>query len=102
MPVRCQVAFGSASIWISTSGLSAFAAVTPIPRNSIAVLPFLNLTQGIKEDKEFADGITEELSDKLSKVPGLRVPSPTSSFYFKNKKVPRGRCRKSVRGSVCA
>src|SRR4029077_14794619 len=30
---------------------------------------------------------TEELIDRLSKIPGLRVPPPTSSFYFKGKKV---------------
>jgi transcriptional activator of cad operon len=55
-------------------------------QKSIAVLPFLDLTEGMKEE-EFADGMTEELIDKLSKVPGLRVPTATSSFYFKNKQV---------------
>ena len=57
------------------------------PARSIAVLPFLDLTEGMKEG-EFADGMTEELIDKLSKIPGLRVASPTSSFYFKDKQVP--------------
>jgi TolB-like protein len=32
--------------------------------------------------------MTEKLIDKLSKIPGLRVPSPTSSFYFKGKLWP--------------
>jgi hypothetical protein len=32
--------------------------------------------------------MTEELIDKLSKIPGLRVPAPTSSFYFKGKQIP--------------
>jgi TolB-like protein len=32
--------------------------------------------------------MTEELIDKLSKIPGLRVPAPTSSFYFKGKRIP--------------
>jgi len=36
---------------------------------------------------EFADGMTEELIDKLSKVSGLRVPSPTASFYYKDKEL---------------
>ncbi len=53
---------------------------------SIAVLPFLDLTQGMKEE-EFADGITEELIGRLSKVPGLQVPAPTASFYFKGKQI---------------
>ncbi|HET9408024.1 MAG TPA: winged helix-turn-helix domain-containing protein [Candidatus Sulfotelmatobacter sp.] len=64
---------------------SAGTALEP-QRNSIAVLPFLDLTEGMKEE-EFADGMTEELIDKLSKVPGLQVPAPTSSFYFKGKQV---------------
>jgi TolB-like protein/DNA-binding winged helix-turn-helix (wHTH) protein len=53
---------------------------------SIVVLPFLDLTDGMKEEV-FADGMTEELIDKLSKVRGVRVPSPTSSFYYKGKKI---------------
>lgn len=56
-------------------------------QKSVAVLPFLDLTDGMKEE-EFADGMTEELIDKLSKIPDFRVPAPTSSFYFKGKKVP--------------
>ena len=31
--------------------------------------------------------MTEELIDKLSKVSGLRVPSPTASFYYKDKEL---------------
>jgi TolB-like protein len=31
--------------------------------------------------------MTEELINKLSKVKGLRVPSPTASFYFKGKQL---------------
>jgi len=66
---------------------SASAAIVAQPANSVAVLPFLDLTEGMKEE-EFADGMTEELIDKLSKIPALRVPAPTSSFYFKGKQVP--------------
>jgi TolB-like protein len=40
------------------------------------------------KNEEFADGMTEELIDKLSKIPGVHVPSPTSSFYFKGKQLP--------------
>lgn len=58
-----------------------------LTEKSIAVLPFLDLTEGMKEE-EFADGMTEELIDRLIKVPGFRVPPPTSSFYFKNKQIP--------------
>jgi transcriptional activator of cad operon len=57
-------------------------------QNSVAVLPFLDLTSESMDQEYFADGITEELIDRLSKIPGLRVPAPTSSFYFKNRKEP--------------
>ncbi|HUD53924.1 MAG TPA: winged helix-turn-helix domain-containing protein [Terracidiphilus sp.] len=74
------------------------AALSGIPvqtEKSIAVLPFLDLTQGMKEE-EFADGMTEELIDKLAKVPGLRVPPPTSSFVYKGKQVPIAEIARSL------
>jgi transcriptional activator of cad operon len=67
---------------------AASQAVAPPPEKSIAVLPFLDLTDEMNEEP-FADGMTEELIDKLSKIPDLRVPPPTSSFYFKGKLWPR-------------
>jgi TolB-like protein/DNA-binding winged helix-turn-helix (wHTH) protein len=72
---------------VANNNQSASPAIAPRPQNSIAVLPFLDLTEGMKEE-EFADGMTEELIDKLSKIPGLRVSAPTSSFYFKGKQIP--------------
>jgi transcriptional activator of cad operon len=66
---------------------AALTAVAAQSQKSIAVLPFLDLTEGMKEE-EFADGMTEELIDRLSKIQGLRVPAPTSSFYFKGKQIP--------------
>ena len=64
------------------------SALAQPSQNSIAVLPFLDLTDAMNQEP-FADGMTEELIDKLSKVPGLRVPSPTASFYFKGQLWPR-------------
>lgn len=71
------------------------AAVAPRLQKSVAVLPFLDLTKGMKEE-EFADGMTEELIDRLSKIPGLRIPSPTSSFYFKGKQMSIGEIAKTL------
>jgi len=68
---------------ISGRNRSASASIAP-PAASVGVLPFLDLTEGMR-DEEFADGMTEELIDKLSKVPGVRVPSATASFYYKGK-----------------
>ena len=74
----------------------ASPAAAPRPQKSIAVLPFIDLTEGMKEE-EFADGVTEELIDRLIRIPGLRVPPPTSSFYFKNKKKPVAEIAKTLR-----
>ena len=55
-----------------------------IPEKSVAVLPFVDMSE--KKDQEyFSDGLSEELIDMLTKVPDLRVPARTSSFYFKGK-----------------
>jgi transcriptional activator of cad operon len=75
---------------------STIALTQPaLPQKSVAVIPFLDLTQGMKEE-EFADGITEEMIDKLTKIPGLRVPSATASFYFKGKQIPVADIAKSL------
>jgi transcriptional activator of cad operon len=80
-------------------GSNVHAASTPVAvpaQNSVAVLPFLDLTSESMDQEYFADGITEELIDRLSKIPGLRVPPPTSSFYFKGKKVAIADIAKSL------
>jgi transcriptional activator of cad operon len=71
---------------------AADAAASP---KAIAVLPFLDLTDGMNEEP-FADGMTEELIHRLSKVKGLRVPAPTASFYFKGKQLPVDEIAKSL------
>ena len=49
---------------------------------TIAVLPFIDMSE--KQDQEyFSDGLSVELMDLLTKVPGLHVSARTSSFYFK-------------------
>jgi TolB-like protein len=58
----------------------------PPQQKSIAVIPFLDLTEGMTQET-FADGMTEELIHRLSKISGLHVPAPTSSFYFKGKQI---------------
>jgi TolB-like protein/DNA-binding winged helix-turn-helix (wHTH) protein/Flp pilus assembly protein TadD len=61
-------------------------AATPVPvsRSSVAVLPFVDMSE--KKDQEyFGDGMAEEILDLLAKVPGLTVIGRTSSFQFKGK-----------------
>src|SRR5438128_7235914 len=71
------------------------AAVQPpptgstIPEKSIAVLPFVDMSQA-KDQEYFCDGISEEILDTLAKVDGLRVVARTSSFSFKGKNADVG------------
>src|SRR5438477_10032970 len=54
------------------------------PEKSIAVLPFLDLSE-TKDQEYFCDGMSEEIIDALAKVEGLRVVARASSFSFKGK-----------------
>src|SRR5438094_1108701 len=54
------------------------------PEKSIAVLPFLDLSE-TKDQEYFCDGMSEEIIDALAKVEGLRVIARASSFSFKGK-----------------
>jgi adenylate cyclase len=54
------------------------------PKNSIAVLPFANMSGDPKKDY-FSDGIADEVLDDLAGTPQLQVAARTSSFAFKNK-----------------
>ena len=74
---------------VSTGGTASLAVPTAAPAvsdNSIAVLPFVNMSSD-KEQDFFSDGITEELLNLLAKIPQMQVTARTSSFAFKGKEV---------------
>ncbi|MEX2149480.1 MAG: tetratricopeptide repeat protein [Steroidobacteraceae bacterium] len=56
------------------------------PLNSIAVLPFLNMS-GDSRDDYLGNGLAEELSHRLAKIPGLRVAARTSAFAVMGKEL---------------
>jgi len=51
-------------------------------KNSVAVLPFVDLSQA-GDQEFFADGISEEILNVLVRIPRLKVAGRTSSFSFK-------------------
>src|SRR3984885_1197104 len=77
-------------------GLVCFSITDRVPERSVAVLPFIDLTTQAMNEEYFADGMTEELIDRLSRLPGLRVPAPTASFFFKGKQLPVAAMAKSL------
>jgi serine/threonine-protein kinase len=56
----------------------------PPPEQSIAVLPFVNMSND-PDNEYFSDGISEELLNVLAKIEDFRVTGRTSSFSFKGK-----------------
>src|SRR5438552_13419544 len=60
------------------------ATPTTAGHNSIAVLPFVNIS-GKPDEDYFSDGMTEELLNVLAKIPKLNVVARTSVFEFKGK-----------------
>ncbi len=54
--------------------------------NSIAVLPFVDMSAG-HDQAWLSDGISEEILNRLSKPGGLRVIARTSSFSFRDRPV---------------
>lgn len=54
---------------------------------SVAVLPFVAMSRG-PDDEYFADGLTEEILNSLTRLPELLVTARTSSFHFKGQDLP--------------
>ncbi|HVF40696.1 MAG TPA: protein kinase [Gemmatimonadaceae bacterium] len=69
---------------ISTENTGASADLS-----SVAVLPLVNVG-GSQTDEYFSDGMTDELANALSKLPGLRVASRTSAYAFKGRRTDVG------------
>jgi TolB-like protein len=69
-----------------SSGQAA-AEIETASRQSVAVLPFIAMSNG-PDDGYFADGLTEEILNALAQLPELLVTARTSAFAFKNQEVP--------------
>ena len=67
-----------------TAQTASVAPVNAPDQKSVAVLPFVNLSDD-KGSEYFSDGVSEELLTVLQKIPGLHVAARTSAFSFKGK-----------------
>jgi TolB-like protein len=61
-------------------------AATPPGRICVAVLPFVNMSPEPEQDY-FCDGISEEITNSLTRVSGMKVIARTSAFHFKGANV---------------
>jgi adenylate cyclase len=61
-------------------------ALTSPPPQSIVVLPFTNAARD-PEQEYFVDGMTEDLTTDLSRIPGAFVIAPATAFTYKGKPI---------------
>ena len=66
------------------SGSDDFLTMAGPTARSIAVLPFVNMSND-PEQEYFSDGISEEIINTLVQIEGLKVAGRTSAYSFKNK-----------------
>jgi TolB-like protein len=94
LPKALWALIGVGLLAVAVVAVDRFAPSTPktapappadnIPANSIAVLPFTDVSRQ-KDQEYFSNGLSEELINQLSRIPSLRVPGRRSSFFFKGK-----------------
>ena len=93
----------------AVAGLSAPSAPTappisqpPIaPRLSIVVLPFANLSND-PEQQYFADGITEDVTTDLSRIPHMFVISRNTAFAYQGKRVDTKQIGRELSVRMCS
>jgi serine/threonine protein kinase/Tfp pilus assembly protein PilF len=66
------------------ASIPASASEAPVPENSIAVLPFTNMSAD-EGQEYFCDGIAEDIINDLTQVDGLYVVARTSAFALKGR-----------------
>ncbi|HTF95087.1 MAG TPA: winged helix-turn-helix domain-containing protein [Cellvibrio sp.] len=80
--IKKRLLFG-VGLAIVVSGLSLLSLSFVSAPVTIAILPLANLSPDPGQDY-FADGLTEDLINQLSRIEGLQVTGRISSFYFKD------------------
>lgn len=86
---RRKALVGIAAIVVIAAGLTValkFGGVGAASK-SVAVLPFIDLSEGMVNE-EFADGLSEEIIERLARSEDLQVSPPAASFRFKYKETP--------------
>ncbi len=96
----------AAAVWLyEADSVSPVETAPNVPRNSLAVLPFNNLTPDA-EFGYFTDGLTETVTNSLTRVAGLRVIASNSTANFRAEELNLGllsqelRISHAVQGSV--
>jgi serine/threonine protein kinase/Tfp pilus assembly protein PilF len=82
--IAIVAAIAADRLLLSKPVASAPRSTSTSPSRSVAVLPFADMSEN-HDQEYFSNGLSEELIELLTQVPGFQVPARTSSFYFKGK-----------------
>jgi len=87
-PSTALIAIGAAFVFAVALlvGVAAWRGRSAVDIRSLAVLPFENVG-GDTANAYFADGMADELTSELSKVPGLTLASRSAAFRFRGQNV---------------
>jgi adenylate cyclase len=85
-PVRVYALLPEPAPTLTSAGAVAIPEAAATPRLSIVVLPFANLSDD-PEQQYFADGMTEDLTTDLSRIPHMLVISRNTAFTYRNKPI---------------
>ena len=87
MSGRVNAGVSAAALGASSRAALPVGAPLPLPdKPSLAVLPFQNMT-GDAEQEYFVDGMVEEITTAIARLPWLFVIARNSSFTYKDKAV---------------
>ena len=86
LAVLLLVMFGAAWLWLQRPAPSAADAGEEGPPYTLAVLPFVDLSENA-DNGWLADGLAEELLGMLGRFDAFRVPARSSSFQFRDRAV---------------
>lgn len=96
--LRAALAEVEPSAALAAAGTPSWPAASPaaapsrgagfdeVPRTSILVMPFRNMS-GLAEEDYFVDGMTEEITDALSRLPWLFVVAAGTAFTYRGRRV---------------
>jgi len=82
--------YAAAAVLIAATAYFGYRSYSPPPATvRVAVLPFLDLS-ATQDQRYLADGLAEEILDRLSQSPEFEVVARTSSFSFRDRPVDVG------------
>ena len=86
IPANFEISSANDGIQVDPGETIEVTGAAAVGRNSVAVLPFIAMSNG-PDDDYFSDGFSEEIINALTQLPELLVTARSSAFNFKGQKL---------------